>query len=1306
MCGRARRSGLIVSLALALAGGLVPQVGGQEGGAMVLPKGVKAVWNLGQAYREKTATQERVCINGLWRWQPAGQDAEAVPDAGWGYFKVPGPWPGIGDSVQKDSQTVFRHPGWQDANLAAVREAWYEREMAVPAEWAGRRIALYAEYVNSVAVVYVDRAKVGEIRFPAGELDLTVACRPGAKHVLNIRVAALPLEAVMMSYSDSASARQVRGSVARRGLCGDVYLTSAPAAARVSDVKVDTSVRKWEVTFSAALAGLAPGASYRLRARLTDGAAVVQEFPSKPFNAADLKDGRLSFTASWHPDKLWDLHTPQNIYGAGLSLTDEAGKVLDEGLPVRFGFREFWIHGRDFSLNGTRIVLSILTLENAQVGASAATYAAARETIERQKSFGINFSYTHNYGCQPGAHVSFEELLRAADDAGMLISFSMPHFGHYKWDAPEADRANGYAAHAAFYVRAAQNHPSVVAYSMSHNSTGYAEDSNPDMMDGIQAPRDTWAMNNMAKAVRAEAIVHALDPTRFVYHHASGNLGSVHNSNFYTNFTPIQEMSDWFGHWATVGVKPLFPVEYGVPFSWDWAMYRGWYKGKREFGSAVVPWELCIAEWNAQFLGDRAYKIEEAERADLRWEAEQFRAGRLWHRWDYPYQVRPNVVGAGDEVFEAYTTDNLRAFRTWGASASYPWDRGPYWRLRDGVDKSRKELPVDWEDLQRPGLSPDYLGERYESFELAYERSDWIPTRAGRALIRNNQPLLAYIGGKPDAFTSKDHIFYPGETFQKQLIILNNSRVPVSCVAEWKLALPAPLSGRAEANVPAGKQALIPLTFELPTGLAPGACELSATVRFSNGEEQADTFAIHVLPLPGAVRAPDRLALFDPRGETAKLLGALGVPFQAVDAGADLAAYDALVIGKGALTLDGPAPDVTRVRDGLRVIVFEQAQDVLEKRLGFRAVEYGLRQVFRRVPDHPLTAGLAEDELRDWRGEATNTPPRLNYVLDGPFGKVPTVKWCDIPVTRAWRCGNRGSVASVLIEKPPCGDFLPILDGGFALQYATLMEYREGKGMVLFCQTDVSGRTEPDPAADALARNILRYVSEWRPAQGRAAVYVGDEAGAKHLEAAGFPLAAYGGGAPSPDQVLVVGPGGGRTLARSASAIADWLKGGGHVLAIGLDGEDASAFLPMKVSTRNAEHIAAHFDPFPAGSPLAGVSPAEVHNRDPREMPLVAEGAEVVGDGVLATAEAGRVVFCQLAPWQFDYSGEKMNIKRTFRRVSCLATRLLANMGATGRTPLLERFASPVAAEEKRWLNGFYLDTPEEWDDPYRFFRW
>ncbi|MDP2895984.1 MAG: hypothetical protein Q8Q12_05415, partial [bacterium] len=96
-----------------------------------------------------------------------------------------------------------------------------------------------------------------------------------------------------------------------------------------------------------------------------------------------------------------------------------------------------------------------------------------------------------------------------------------------------------------------------------------------------------------------------------------------------------------------------------------------------------------------------------------------------------------------------------------------------------------------------------------------------------------------------------------------------------------------------------------------------------------------------------------------------------------------------------------------------------------------------------------------------------------------------------------------------------------------------------------------------------------------------------------------------------------------------------------------------------------------------------------------------------VGDGVLARAQNANVLFCQLAPWQFGGS-QQSNLKRTHRRVSFLVSRLLANMGVAGSTPLLDRFHSPLdtSMAEKRWLDGLYMDVPEEWDDPYRFFRW
>ncbi|NIP28837.1 MAG: hypothetical protein GWN67_19570, partial [Phycisphaerae bacterium] len=1112
---------------------------------------------------------------------------------------------------------------------------------------------------------------------------------------------------VMLSYSDTNAARKITGSVARRGLCGDVFIVGKPVGASTTDVKVDTSVRNWDITFESGLLNLSADEQYALHAQVSDNGRKIREFASKPFKARDLRNGRIAFTEKWKPEKLWDTHTPENRYDVTISLLEAGGKVLDIREPVRFGFREFWIDGRDFFLNGSRIFLSSVPLDNAQVGAAWANYEAARESMERLKNFGINFVYTHNYGCEPGTHLGFTEVLTAADEIGMLVAFSQPHFGQYEWESPDADKTNGYARHAEFYVRAAQNHPSVVFYSMSHNATGYNEDMNPDMIDGIQNPRDTWSLRNSRRASRAAAIVENLDSSRIVYHHSSGNLGPMHTSNFYANFAPIQEMSDWFGHWATVGVKPVFTCEYSVPFPWDWTMYRGWYKGRRSFGSAKVPWEFCLAEWNSQFFGDEAFKISEMEKTNLRWEAMKFRTGSLWHRWDYPHVVGSSGFTERQPVCAMYFTDNWRAFRTWGLSANSPWNHGHYWTLRKGVDKSRKDFHIDWKNLQRPGFSPDYIQQQYERVDLAFEYSDWIPTVAAQALLRNNRPLLGYIAGKPGAFTSKDHNFLPGQTVEKQLIIINNSRETVTCNCEWSFDLPRTVEGKRKLTINTGQQKKIALRFQLPANLANGRYELKANFKFDNGEIQTDSFSIHVIPPPQAPRIVGKIALFDPKGQTEKLLKKMGIMYRLVDENTELSEHDILIVGKSALTVEGQAPDISNVRSGLKVLIFEQTSDVLEKRFGFRVAEYGLRRVFKRIPDHPLLTGIADEYLRDWRGEATILPSRLDYKLNPRFNGAPTVSWCGISVTRLWRCGNRGNVASVLIEKPARGDFLPILDGGYSLQYSPLMEYREGKGMVLFCQMDITARTQDDPAAQILAANILRYISNWRPGPRRKVVYVGDSDGRQHLESTCISLNSYEGENLSAKQVLVVAPAAAQRLASDAAKIAKWLNAGGNLLAIGLNEQQANAFLPLKVSTKEAEHIAAYFEPFAPNSLLVGIGPADVHSRQPRQLSLVSAGATVIGDGVLAEAENLNVVFSQLAPWQFDYN-EQYNLKRTFRRTSYLLTRLLANMGAAGQTPLLERFGNPVnmSRPEKRYLKGLYMDTPQEWDDPYRFFRW
>ena len=106
--------------------------------------------------------------------------------------------------------------------------------------------------------------------------------------------------------------------------------------------------------------------------------------------------------------------------------------------------------------------------------------------------------------------------------------------------------------------------------------------------------------------------------------------------------------------------------------------------------------------------------------------------------------------------------------------------------------------------------------------DLSFERSDWIPTVAAQTLIRNNRPLLAYIAGKPAAFTSKDHIFYPGETVRKaahrdQQLARDGARR--SC--EWSFGLPDQQPARARSQSRQGSRIARRCNSSCPTNWLP-----------------------------------------------------------------------------------------------------------------------------------------------------------------------------------------------------------------------------------------------------------------------------------------------------------------------------------------------------------------------------------------------------------------------------------------------------------------------------------------------------
>ena len=344
----------------------------------VLPAGVKAVWNLDKAQREKTTTRERVCLNGLWRWQPAH---------GGGRLAASGPM-GLFQSSRLLAGTLQLRPGGLPDALSPSelegRRTWgasprpgISARSRFRRTGRGRRIALQRGVREFLRRRLRGRQEGGRDPLPGGEVDLTAMCRPGK----DLRCSVSSSSPCRSRPSCSPTPTPIRPGKSRARWsgagCAATFTSSArPPAARIADVKIDTSVRKGEVTLSTALAGLAADAPYTVRVEIRDDDRVVHQFTSKPFKAGDLEDGRIAVAEKWKPEKLWDIeYSAKHPSPRRFRCWGRKTNCLDAGLPVRFGFREFWIDGRDFYLNGTRIYLSAVPLDNAQIGARTATYA-------------------------------------------------------------------------------------------------------------------------------------------------------------------------------------------------------------------------------------------------------------------------------------------------------------------------------------------------------------------------------------------------------------------------------------------------------------------------------------------------------------------------------------------------------------------------------------------------------------------------------------------------------------------------------------------------------------------------------------------------------------------------------------------------------------------------------------------------------------------------------------------------------------------------------------------------------------------
>lgn len=910
----------------------------------------------------------------------------------------------------------------------ALDHVWYRRTYEIPDAWTGRSVWLRIDQVEGRAVVRIGGRALGEVSRTSPEIDITPAVRPGHQVTVEIFVTRDPAAAGLVPQPDPiidhilAWLKKPRAS--GLGLVGDPQVFARGGQAWVGGIEVRTLQSAGRIEVRIAAGGRLEGLRCQATVLpLTDPGEPAVPLQAVPAQAAMAVGG--AFTG-----RPWRLEAP-HLYRLEARLVDADGREVDRS-ELRFGVREVVIRGREVLLNGRRTpwrMMGPITWSTANGWPDATAFSPDSAIGRFWSTLGVNLWQVQPNGDlwwqnlpRGGGVTSWQvvddRILTRCDEAGIGITLPVPPMATNQGlilpiDRDPAVRA-AYRKEVAAYLARYRHHPCIQSYTLGMNlldTTTYMRNISPQGMGlSHDGPGTPARMRDaIAAAVR---IVHEVDPTVPAYVHAGGWWGGdLHGANQHMNLLPLAEYERWPAQWSVQGQAPWVADEAGMPFLGDF-IYRRY--GASGF-DAKDP-ELAITETCAEILGDEAYRLETpGMRRDPR-------AG-IGHLEQYgtTHVLAPERHArfpALDRVMCQYYPRVLHAWRSLGIQGTVPW-------------------LMEWSYAWQSPSPADNLAAAY----------------AGA-----NQRLMAFIGGGSDQWRRERHIG-AGETVERSAVVVYDGPRE-SCTAEvrWQLADAAGLvlaSGGGPAEVAAGRRAAVPIRFTAPAVAARTEAVLSLAVS-GDGIDQRD--AMPMVVWPAMVRPdPVEARIIDPSGRTVAAFAGL----LRNDANSGL-----LVIGPRALAGMARLPyTAAEVEAGLHVLILEQSAEDLF-RLGLRSEERGFRQAFVREPAD--LHGLVDGDLADWRGDAglvtAEAPPSYwahRIIMLGTKAQRPA------------RCGTHGNVVSVAIETPQRGAFRPLIECGFDLAYTPLLEWRHGRGRVLFCQLDLTGRVGLDPAATRAAVAVL-----------------------------------------------------------------------------------------------------------------------------------------------------------------------------------------------------------------------------------------
>ena len=331
-----------------------------------------------------------------------------------------------------------------------IGAAWYQRDIDIPADWKGKRIALYLERPHWESTVWLDDKKLGRGRSLVAPHVFELGFVEPGKHRISVRVdnrMILPYRPDAHSVSDSLGS-------AWNGIIGKMEL-QATSPVWIDDAQVFAPSPSQPVVVKVKF-GNANGKAGS--GTLTEPVHQISVPVSWAASGGEAEI-RIPFPIA-KGEQTWNEFHPI-LNKLKLELT---GDNASDSRDVSFGFRDIKAVGKEFNLNRRRIYLRGTHHggDFPLTGYPPTDVAYWRKLIQTNKDWGINHIRFHSF-CPP------EAAFQAADELGVYLQ---PEPGMWNEVSPGTPMEQMLYEETEAMIKAYGNHPSFLLLSPSNEPKG------------------------------------------------------------------------------------------------------------------------------------------------------------------------------------------------------------------------------------------------------------------------------------------------------------------------------------------------------------------------------------------------------------------------------------------------------------------------------------------------------------------------------------------------------------------------------------------------------------------------------------------------------------------------------------------------------------------------------------------------------------------------------------------------------------------------------------------------------------------